>query len=153
MIRVILHNIRSHYNVGAIFRTADGAGVARVYLSGYTPRPLDRFGRVVPEIHKTALGAESMIPWEGTEDLLTLVAALQKTGARVVAVEQSKTATMLADFIVPADVVYILGSETEGLDEDVLGLVDEVLELPMLGQKESLNVSVTAGIVLYNNLL
>lgn len=150
MKQVILHNIRSHYNVGAIFRTADGAGVSKIYLVGYTPAPKDRFGRSVPEISKTALGAEESVAWEVTEDILPLIKTLQRDGVKVVAVEQSPDSTKLYDFKVPASVAYIFGSETEGLPESVLDAVDEVLELPMLGMKESLNVSVTVGIVLYH---
>lgn len=150
MKQVILHNIRSHYNVGAIFRTSDGAGVSKVYCVGYTPTPTDRFGRAVPEISKTALGAEAVIPWESCEDIVPLIKSLQKAGAKVVAVEQSPTSTMLGDFIVPENIAYIFGSETEGIPAEVLSIVDEVLELPMLGSKESLNVSVTVGIVLYH---
>jgi tRNA G18 (ribose-2'-O)-methylase SpoU len=148
---VILHNIRSHYNVGAIFRTCDGAGVEKVYLSGYTPTPKDRFGRAVPEIHKTALGAEEVIPWEASDDLPALISRLQKEGIEVVAVEQSSISVKLPDYKAKAKTAYIFGSETEGIEEEIVSLVDEVLELPMLGQKESLNVSVTAGIVLYHS--
>lgn len=148
---VILHDIRSHYNVGAIFRTCDAAGVSKVYLCGYTPAPLDRFGRAVPEIHKTALGAELSVTWESVADIADLIIKLQQEGVVVVAVEQSAEAVMLPDFKVPAKVAYILGSETEGINEEILKQVDSVLELPMKGEKESLNVSVTAGIVLYHN--
>ena len=148
---VILHNIRSHYNVGAIFRTCDGAGVAKVYLSGYTPTPTDRFGRTVPEIHKTALGAETIIPWEASDDLPALILKLQAEGIVVVAVEQSLIAIKLPDYQIKTKTAFIFGSETEGITADILDLVDEILELPMLGEKESLNVSVTAGIVLYHD--
>lgn len=147
---VILHNIRSHYNVGAIFRTCDGVGVSKVFLSGYTPTPTDRFGRAVPEIHKTALGAEVVVPWEVTQDLSSLIQGLQEDGVIVVAVEQSPISIKLPDYQPKAKTAYIFGSETEGVEEAILSLVDEVLELPMMGEKESLNVSVTAGIVLYH---
>ena len=150
MKQLVLHDIRSNYNVGAIFRTCDGAGVSRVYLVGFTPTPIDRFGRVVTEIHKTALGAEEFIPWEVAPDILVLIKKLQSEGVCVVAVEQSESSIMLDQFIVPPNVAYIMGSETEGLPTSVLEAVDLVLELPMLGEKESLNVSVAAGIVLYH---
>lgn len=152
MKQVILVDIRSNYNVGAIFRTCDGAGVTKVYLSGFTPAPVDRFGRKVAEIHKTALGAEEFIPWESVSDILFLIQKLQAEGVTVVAVEQSGDSVKLSDFVLPKSVAYILGSETEGLPTEVLKAVDQVLELPMLGQKESLNVSVTAGIVLYHGV-
>lgn len=151
MKQVILYDIRSNYNVGAIFRTCDGAGVEKVYLCGLTPTPTDRFGREVPEIHKTALGAEKSIPWEARDDILILIKELQDKNVVVVAVEQSPASVLLEKFTVPDSVAYILGSETEGLPNSVLEAVDLVLELPMLGEKESLNVSVAAGIVLYHN--
>lgn len=150
MKQIILHDIRSHYNVGAIFRTSDGAGVAKVYLVGFTPAPTDRFGRLVPEIHKTALGAEQFIPWEVATDIIALIKKLQQEGSVVVAVEQSPLSVSLAEFTTPESVVYIMGSETEGLPAKVLEAVDVILEIPMRGQKESLNVSVAAGIVLYH---
>jgi tRNA G18 (ribose-2'-O)-methylase SpoU len=150
MKQVILYDIRSHYNVGAIFRTSDAAGVSKIYLAGYTPAPEDRFGRAVPEISKTALGAEQFIPWEVVSDIEALIKKLQDDGVAVVAVEQSSNSISLPDFKVPKSVAYIMGSETEGVPDEVLQLVDVVLEIPMLGQKESLNVSVSAGIVLYH---
>lgn len=149
MKQVILHDIRSHYNVGAVFRTCDGAGVSKIYLTGYTPAPEDRFGREVAEISKTALGAEKFVAWEKVEDTLLVVQKLKAEGVTVVAVEQSESSVMLNDFVTPEKVAYVFGSETEGVPLEVLAEVDVVLELPMLGQKESLNVSVTAGIVLF----
>ncbi len=149
MKQVILHDIRSNYNVGAIFRTCDASGVEKIYLTGYTPAPLDRFGRAVDEISKTALGAEKFVAWEKVDDILELVARLKTEGMLVVAVEIAKNSVSLYDFKVPEKVAYILGSETEGLSETVLEQADAILEIPMLGQKESLNVSVTAGVVLY----
>ena len=150
MKQVILYDIRSHYNVGAIFRTSDAVGVSKIYLSGLTPAPIDRFGRAVPEIHKTALGAEESVTWEKIEDCDALIKRLQNEGVTVVAVEQSSHSVTLYDFVPPADVAYILGSETDGIPQHVLDLVDVILELPMKGMKESLNVSVTAGVVLYH---
>ena len=152
MKQVILVDIRSNYNVGAIFRTADGSGVAKLYLAGVTPTPIDRFGRQVTEIHKTALGAEEFIAWEKVSDVLGLIKELQAEGVFVVAVEQANDSIKLPDYKEPKSVAYIFGSETDGLTNKVIEAVDQVLELPMLGQKESLNVSVTAGIVLYHGL-
>lgn len=152
MKQVILVDIRSNYNVGAIFRTADGSGVAKIYLAGVTPTPIDRFGRPVGEIHKTALGAEEYIPWEKVDDILVLIKKLQAEGVKVVAVEQASNSIKLADYTETKSVAYILGSETDGLAKEVIEAADLALELPMLGQKESLNVSVTAGIVLYHGL-
>lgn len=147
---VILHDIRSHYNVGAIFRTCDGAGVNKVYLTGYTPAPIDRFGRVVPEIHKTSLGASSMVPWEKYETTKEVISHLQNDGVAVVAVEQNPQSVSLYNFTPKGDVAYIFGNEIEGVPQSICALTDAVIEIPMSGQKESLNVSVTAGIVLFH---
>lgn len=154
---VILDSIRSAHNVGSIFRTSDGAGVEKIYLCGPTPDPIDRFGRPQPEITKTSLGASESIPWEhigtienrATDELLALISELQADGYTVVAVEQTENSTDLYDFVVPEKVAYIFGAEVEGVQEEIVAAADEVLELPMAGMKESLNVSVTAGIVLY----
>lgn len=148
--RIILHNIRSAHNVGSIFRTADGAGVERIYLSGYTPHPLDRFGRVQPEIQKTSLGANESVAWETVDDLSSLITKLQRDGWTVVAVEQDNRAVSWFDFRTPEKVAYIFGNETEGIEHPVLDLVDVIVEIPMQGMKESLNVSVAAGIVLFS---
>lgn len=147
---VILPNIRSQYNVGAIFRTADAMGVNKIYLTGFTPTPLDRFGRPAEKIAKTALGAEKTIDWEYQADVLAVIKQLQNDVISVVAVEQDERSVELEKFKVPEKVAYIFGSETEGLAKEILAVVDSVVEIPMLGQKESLNVSVTAGIVLYH---
>ncbi len=147
---VMLCDIRSNYNVGAVFRTSDGAGVTKVFLAGYTPAPLDRFGRLVPEIHKTALGAESVVPWESVVDPVATLKELHAAGVSVVVVEQSPLSVMLPDFAVPEQVVYVFGSETEGVPADVMAVADTILEIPMYGSKESLNVSVAAGIILYH---
>lgn len=147
---VILPDIRSQYNVGAIFRTADAMGVNKIYLTGFTPTPLDRFGRPAEKIVKTALGAEKVVEWEYQTDVLSVIKQLQNDGLSVVAIEQDERSIELRKFKVPEKVAYIFGSETAGLAKDILEVVDEVVEIPMLGQKESLNVSVTAGIVLYH---
>jgi len=147
---VILHNIRSHYNVGAIMRTADAAGVSRVYLCGYTPTPTDRFGRAVKELHKTALGAEKFLPWTHFPTTLEAIVKCREEGCVVVAVEQSEHAISLRDLVVPDRVAYVFGSEVEGLASDIVAACDKVVFIPMLGKKESLNVSVAAGIVLYH---
>lgn len=150
---IILEDIRSAYNVGAIFRTADAAGVAKVFLAGYTPAPIDRFGRVQPEIEKTSLGASATMPWEQVATTKEIIERLQGDGVTVVAVELAQGSVPLKDFKETEQVAYIVGNEVEGVAKDTLDLVDVIVELPMLGQKESLNVSVTAGVVLYHGLL
>lgn len=150
---LILHDVRSAYNVGAIFRTADGAGVTKVFLSGYTPAPIDRFGRTQPEIEKTSLGASGTMPWEAVSSLPQLIEDLKTNGVTVVAVEQSDSSVPLGEFTEPSNVAYIMGNETEGIAKEMLELCDVVVDIPMLGKKESLNVSVAAGVVLYRGVL
>jgi 23S rRNA (guanosine2251-2'-O)-methyltransferase len=146
---VVLHDIRSQYNVGAIFRSCDGAGVVRVYLAGYTPTPIDRFGRVVSEIEKTSLGASSMVPWEHSDSTVAVINKLKAEGVMVVAVEQSPQSVSVYDFTPPQRIAYVFGNEIEGVPKEVCVLCDQVIEIPMQGAKESLNVSVTAGVVLF----
>ena len=147
---VILHEVRSSHNVGAIFRTCDGAGISKIFLTGYTPAPLDRFGRPVAEIIKTSLGASAMVPWEQSDDVVSVIQTLKSNGVEIVAIEQSVAAVSLYDFIPAPDVAYIFGNEITGVPKDVLAICDRVVEIPMSGQKESLNVSVTVGIVLFH---
>lgn len=150
---VIIDNVRSAHNVGSIFRTSDGAGVSRVILVGYTPAPIDRFGRIQSEIAKTSLGASEMIPWEALENGRAIedrIAVLKKEGFTIVAVEQTDNSVSLYEFKVPHKVAYILGNEIEGVSAELLSLCDTVVEIPMHGEKESLNVSVAAGIVLFH---
>lgn len=149
---VILHNIRSAYNVGAIFRTADGAGVKKIFLTGYTPAPIDRFGRVQAEIEKTSLGASTIVSWQ-QGDFKEIVGELQKNGIEVVAIEQAKDSISLSDFAPAKDVAYIFGNEVTGIEAVDLALIDTIVDIPMRGEKESLNVSVAAGIVMYHGLL
>ena len=147
---VILHNIRSIHNIGSIFRTSDCAGVGEIYLSGYTASPIDRFGRKRSDFAKVALGSEESVPWERVEDILDCISILQKDGSKVYAVEQSKLSRKYSDVIYGERDVFIFGNEVDGLDASVLDAVDEVIEITMQGDKESLNVSVCAGVVLFN---
>lgn len=149
---IILEDIRSAYNVGAIFRTADASGVAKVFLVGYTPAPIDRFGRVQGEIEKTSLGASKTVAWEQVATTREIIERLQADGVTVVAVELAPGSVPLKDFKEPENVAYIVGNEVNGVSKEAQELADVIVELPMLGQKESLNVSVTAGIILYHGL-
>lgn len=146
---VLLENVRSAYNVGATFRTAEGAGVSEIIIGGYTPAPKDRFGREVAEIKKTSLGASEMVSWRQVTDIASFIKALKEQGYQIVAVEQAENSVSLYDFSVPEKVVYIFGNEVDGVSAEVLALSDTIVEIPMAGRKESLNVSVTAGIVLF----
>jgi tRNA G18 (ribose-2'-O)-methylase SpoU len=148
-IAVVLPNIRSAHNVGSIFRTADGAGVARVYLAGHTPRPLDRFGRVDKTLSKTALGAEKSMSWEYVHDPARLLNRLKTEGWHLVGVEQDTRASDYRTKRSAGKVAFIFGNEVRGISPKLRGLCDEIVEIPMYGKKESLNVSVAAGIVLF----
>lgn len=149
---IILHNIRSLHNVGSIFRTADGVGAEKIYLTGYTPAPTDRLGKYLPQIHKVALGAEATVPWEKAANIPNLIRKLKKEEYKVFAVEQDKRSVPYSKLVACplSHVVLIFGNEVRGLSRSVLDLVDKILEIPMYGEKESLNVSVSVGIVAYH---
>lgn len=149
---LVLENIRSAYNVGAIFRTADGAGVDKIFLVGYTPTPMDRFGRVQPEIKKTSLGASESMPWEHFTESKQLIKQLQTIPSTIVTIEQTAESILLQDFSVPENVTYVMGNEVEGVSIEFCTAADTIVNIPMLGTKESLNVSVAAGIILYHGL-
>lgn len=146
---VILDNIRSTHNVGSVFRTCDGAGVAKLYLCGVTPTPLDRFGRVQKDVAKVALGAEKTILWEHVATTRACIEQLKKESVHIVAVEQDARAKDYKTFSTKEPVAFVFGEETKGLPKEVLDLVDDIIEIPMHGTKESLNVSVAAGIILF----
>lgn len=149
---VILENVRSAHNVGAIFRTAESVGVAKIYLVGYTPAPLDRFGRPVPDLEKTALGADKMVPWEQCGDSAALIHKLKAEGFAIVAVERTETALDYKAYEPGDRVAFVFGNEVDGVSAETLAAADAVISLPMKGRKESLNVSVATGIVLYRVL-
>lgn len=152
---VIAHNIRSTHNVGAIFRTADGFGVKKIILSGYTPYPLTQHDSRLPhiarklhdQIHKTALGAETIVPFEYQPN--PNITALKQEGFYIVGLEQSERRTWLPQFKSPEKVALLLGEEVDGIAEPLLAECDTIVEIPMVGQKESFNVSVATGIALY----
>lgn len=148
-IRVILHNIRSAHNVGSIFRTADALGVTHIYCSGYTPAPLDRFNRPVKEIAKTALGAEKSILWDALKRPNTILRKLKKEGFTVVGIEQDKRAQDYKTYTPPEKIVILVGNEVRGLSLSLRDSCDVLLEIPMHGKKESLNVGVSFGIGLF----
>jgi len=149
---LILHNIRSVHNVGAIFRTADAAGVEKIYLTGYTPTPLDRFGRERGDVAKTALGAQKTIPWEQYKTLSPVIKKIKKEGFFLIAIEQSKNAVDYKKVKVPNKVALLVGNEVRGLSKQTLTQCDMVAEIPMKGEKESLNVSTALGIALFRIL-
>jgi 23S rRNA (guanosine2251-2'-O)-methyltransferase len=145
---LILDNIRSILNVGAIFRTADAFGISKIYLCGITPSPVDRFGRKRNDLHKTALGAEESVLWEENNSTFDVAQNLKKEGYKIISLEQSENSKDYKEINISEKTAVVLGSETEGVSEDVLKISDAVAEIKMLGSKESLNVSVSAGILL-----
>ncbi len=162
-IAVMLHNVRSAHNVGSIFRTADAAGVSKIYLTGLTPAPIDRFGRIQKEIKKTALGAETFVAWERVAPR-TAIKALVEKGWDIVGVEQDSRASDYRKFKTGGNTLFIFGNEVRGLPKSIRDACDALIEIPMRGAmvrqahhprhikrgKESLNVSVAAGIILFS---
>lgn len=145
---LVLPDIRSAQNVGAMFRTADAFGVSHIFIIGYTPAPIDRFGRARSDIAKSALGAEKTIPWSQHESLMEVIEQLKKQNVKVVAIEQSPRSIDYRTLPTDTSVAIVMGNEVEGLSEDILNHVDMIAEIPMKGMKESLNVSVACGIIL-----
>lgn len=148
---VIAHDIRSVHNVGSIFRTADAAGVKKIFLCGITPSPLDRFKEVRADFAKVALGAEKYIAWESAKTTGAVVKRLKEEGCEVFAIEQSKRSMpyYAARLARDAHVAIIVGNEVKGLPPSILRSADRILEIPMMGKKESLNVAVAFGIVVF----
>ena len=153
---VIAHNIRSTHNIGAIFRTCEGFGVTKIILSGYSPYPSFPSGdprlphiaeKLTSQIHKTALDAEMMVPFEYSEtpDLATL----RQDGYRIVGLEQDDTSVILNAYSIPEKLALLLGEEVHGLTNELRESCDDLIEIPMVGKKESFNVSVACGIALY----
>ena len=149
---LVLENIRSAQNVGALFRTADAAGISKLYLVGYTPDPVDRFDRPRSDVAKAALGAEKTIPWEHTKTISPLLKKLKKEGFQIISIEQSSTSVDYKKVKTKNTVAFILGNEVDGVSKQALVLSDVVAEIPMGGKKESLNVSVAGGIALFRML-
>lgn len=144
-LNIILHNVRSMHNVGAVFRNADAFGVKKIWLSGYSPEPPRA------EITKTAIGAEEFVEWESVEDIGAFLIEMKNKGYLIIGLEQTSDSKLMTDYTPPSDknICLIFGNEVTGLDEEVLNLVDEFLEIPQYGHKHSLNVSVATGISLY----
>jgi len=151
-IHLVLNNIRSRENVGSIFRTADAAGVSKLYLCGITPTPPHE------KISKTALGAEMYVPWEYCKQTRRLLGKLKKEGMTVVALERFDKLTASKLKIRTQNIFYfkprfplalVLGNEVRGLSPQILKYCDKKISIPMYGKKESLNVSVAAGVALY----
>jgi len=147
---VVLDNIRSLYNVGSIFRTSDAVGVEKLYLCGITPTPLDKLGRVRPSFLKVDLGAHENVKWEKRRQTWRCVDELKREGYKIFAIEQNKDSVPYYKSSVTNKTALVVGNEIKGLSESVLARADKILEIPMVGIKESLNVSVAFGIVAYS---
>jgi len=149
MFTLIVDNVRSMHNVGSFFRTADAMGFSSIHLCGITPTPMGRLGAPRTQIQKVALGAETHVPWKqwgGTAQCLT---ALKKEGWYLLACEQGTSSKNLSSFMPPraSRVALVVGNELSGLKEEIISLCDDVVQIPMKGSKESLNVSVAFGII------
>lgn len=151
-IHLLLDNIRSVHNVGSIFRTAETLGISKIYCVGTTPVPIDRFGRKRKDFTKVALGAENIIAWEYIEEpkATGLIEKLKKESFQIIALEQSKNSIDYKKVKVGTKTLVILGNEVDGVSEFLLKLADTIAEIPLRGGKESLNVSVAAGIALFS---
>ncbi|AJH13797.1 RNA methyltransferase [Myroides profundi] len=143
---VVLDDVRSLHNIGSVFRTCDAFLVEKVYLCGITATPPNK------EIHKTALGATETVEWEYAKDVVEVVKSLKESGVSVQSVEQVENSVMLNDFKVTEGAKYALvfGNEVKGVNQEVVNLSDGVIEIPQLGTKHSLNISVSAGIVIWD---
>jgi len=155
---LVVHNLRSCHNVGSLLRTAEGIGVEKVILSGYTPHPAvtgdtrmpHEVTKIEKQIHKTALGAESLVDWEYLPDIFTCIEVYRAEGWRIAAIEQDSGSINLPDFLPAQKIVLIVGREVEGIEPEVLEAVDSCLEISMYGQKESFNVVQAAAMALYH---
>lgn len=145
-VSIVLDRVRSLYNVGAFFRTADGAGIRKLYLTGYTGRPPHQ------GIAKTALGAEQTVPWEHREDPLPLIESLRQEGHQIAAVETSLRAVDIYDWQPSFPAVIVFGNEVDGVAPEISERADVHVRIPTLGVKQSLNVAVAGGVVTYELL-
>jgi tRNA G18 (ribose-2'-O)-methylase SpoU len=141
-IRLLLPDIRSCHNVGAMFRTADACGVGPLYLAGYTATPPK------PQIDKVSLGAEKTVPWEKIEHAELFVRAQKEAGVYVVVLEKTEGSHDIHTALLKTPLLLIVGNEVDGVGKELLALADQVVHIPMYGLKESLNVSVAAGIAM-----
>ena len=152
---VIAHNIRSTHNIGAIFRTCEGFGVSKIIISGYSPYPkwagdtrLPHIAeKLTTQIHKTALDAELMVPFEYQE--IPNLESLKKKGYKIVGLEQDQRSVMLQNYQKPDKIALLLGEEVNGITDEMRAQCDDLVEIPMFGHKESFNVSVAAGIAIF----
>ena len=143
---IILDNIRSLNNIGSVFRTADAFLIKKIYLCGITAQPPHK------DIQKTALGATDSVSWEYAEDTMEVIEKIQGEGGIVASIEQAEQAVMLNDFSVEGGKTYaiVFGNEVKGVQQKVVTASDSVIEIPQYGTKHSLNISVSAGVVVWD---
>lgn len=143
---IVLDNIRSLNNIGSVFRTSDAFLIEKIYLCGITATPPHK------DIHKTALGSTETVAWEYIKDTVTLIEKLKKEHVKILAIEQAEQATLLHDFKPKKECKYavVFGNEVKGVSQEVVNLSDEVIEIPQFGTKHSLNISVSAGVVIWD---
>ena len=143
---VILDNIRSLNNIGSVFRTCDAYLIEKIYLCGITAQPPHK------DIHRTALGSTDSMTWEYVNDTLDVIHRLKSDDVKIIAIEQAENATMLNDFIPQPDTKYavVFGNEVKGVTQNVVNTSDIVIEIPQYGTKHSLNISVSAGVVIWD---
>ncbi len=153
-VTLVLDNLRSVYNVGSIFRTANACGVSHIILCGTTPTPLDKKGEKRKDFAKVALGAEETVSWEYGEDTVASLKLLKEEGCYIIAIEQDEKSVDYKEVSVEGkeNVAFIIGPEVTGMSQEVLELSDVIAEIPMLGTKESLNVTIAMGVALYRIL-
>ena len=152
--RVVLENIRSMHNVGSVFRTSDGVGVEKIYLCGYTPAPVhEQLGYLRPQIEKVALGATELVAWEKRTTAWRLIDELKQQGRTIIVLEQHKNAVGVNTVRLSQSqwdtAVFVVGHELNGVSNGVLKRADIIADIPMLGRKRSLNVSVAFGVAMY----
>jgi tRNA G18 (ribose-2'-O)-methylase SpoU len=150
----VLDNLRSVYNVGSIFRTANAVGIEKIILCGTTPTPLDKKGERRKDFAKVALGAEDTVAWGYYEDTRSALETLRKEGCYVIAFEQDKKSVDYKNISIDGkeNVAFVIGPEVAGMTQEVLDVCDVVAEIPMLGTKESLNVTIAFGVGVYRIL-
>ncbi|HMO78742.1 MAG TPA: TrmH family RNA methyltransferase [Candidatus Paceibacterota bacterium] len=161
---LVLHDIRSVLNIGSIFRTSDAVGVSKIYLTGYSPGPIDRFGRERNDFKKTALGSEKTVDWEilnEENNILDFILQLKKQKCLIVGLEQNEKSIDYKKFcddvcrtenFKTKKIAIFVGREVDGLSGEIIDLCDFIVEIPMFGKKESLNVSVATAIFLFRLL-
>lgn len=157
-ITLVAHNLRSCHNVGSLLRTAEGLDVSQVILSGYTPYPVAPGDNRMPHeaqklarmIHKTALGAEESVSWSYISDIQEVISQLRSDGWYLAAIEQASGSQKLPEYHPPRKIAIFVGREVEGIEPEVLSQMDTILEIPMLGSKESFNVVQAAAMALYH---